>query len=1335
MKRYLQCLCGVFFYCLLSSVQATQFEFGRLRVTNCITPSDPAECVIKFTHTYSTVPLVFLMPTITQDGKNLPSSLRLLSTSKTQAAIRQVIAPHSAVSAGANFRAVPMTDIRYLVIEPGMYTFSSGAKIVVGTFLSDSHIRDKSGKFQKINFSDFGLKKFSPWKGSTQTIPAILSQIQSANNVYDHNDVSGHYARGQPQWMTSVTKAATLSSFRYAIELSEVKGSALRTPETVGFIAGVGSGFINGKKFWLGVSRSTASSGVKDNILGPVETECNKYIEIPVDMNSPIVISSINSRVGQNGGWLRLCQQKGNKVSFVHEEDMDLDAERSHSAEKIGLMVFEGRSSSPICERFPSAVQTWKGNAVGSLYIANDGQVENADLIDGQRYVGFEPLTVDDTKKSGCDKAECFGDTGLMVVKPNLPAFEAPTDSNLYNVVVNAGNRVFQNSEHIGSLTIDIGSSATFKTGTYWIDSINALGNIDVPKGEKVTINTKGLALSKGSHFIAESVGDLVVVVHNLAFSYTSVIHNWVDLANNAVFKGLLYSESTVELSNGSVIEGAVTALQVSIHNDAKIIGAGHCFEPPPGLELVLEPDSGRGFSCTGVNVSMRVRDSKTLEEADFSGNVTVELNTSSDIGACLVKLGERPNARCGESGQPRSFTFQYPQDKDLTLYSKYSGKVYLNAVATENSNLSAQNFGPYQFLAKGFLLNSRSDVDGVDGGQITDRMYGLTIQVVSSGNGSLSCDPVESYTSTAVPISFTRAIQGDQTNAGKFTITESGTEHVITENNVINIDFEKGVGKTSLTGKYTEAGTALLSASGPAVCEASGCDDSLRISSNSLPLYHRPFSLAICDATDPSTPMSYGTSEGGDGLVASGVKAAFSIKAIPWLTSYGSSIRGSLTNVPPLSASLGASYKAFATSFCGARTLKAYKGSGGIGVGVNSPTPNGHLGNVTLDIPSKPNVGIYSSTVIWDEVGSLLFKVGKDDYLVSGLNIPKANFVVGRFYPHHLTINSNRWTYPTNQTGFAYMGQTFIHAMEVEARNIGQGATSNYGFFEDSLKASLSFLVTNGTDDANNDLSARVENFIVYSWGGEMWNSRGNTSQMAQTMSDFVFNRLVDPTNGNATLADGPFDDASSAYGLYVSHSADPIDFDNLNITVRRQDTTSNLGSRFTEAADIRYGRMRFDSGSGQVKTNISAPLQVEFWDGGEFTVNGADSRANFDGADYCKLTMQPAGGVNSGSLLAGSATVAGGESGRLSANADPDEDNLREQVRLWLRLSASPQGTEAGVTCFGAVPTGTDIQNQPWLQFNWRNVGDEDPSGIFSFGVYRGNDRVIYRGEPNIR
>ena len=48
--------------------------------------------------------------------------------------------------------------------------------------------------------------------------------------------------------------------------------------------------------------------------------------------------------------------------------------------------------------------------------------------------------------------------------------------------------------------------------------------------------------------------------------------------------------------------------------------------------------------------------------------------------------------------------------------------------------------------------------------------------------------------------------------------------------------------------------------------------------------------------------------------------------------------------------------------------------------------------------------------------------------------------------------------------------------------------------------------------------------------------------------------------------------------------------------------------------------------------------------------------------------------------------------------------------------------------------VSCSTDYEDQPWLQYNWRQLGDEDPSTVVTFGIYRGNDRVIYRGESGL-
>ena len=77
---------------------------------------------------------------------------------------------------------------------------------------------------------------------------------------------------------------------------------------------------------------------------------------------------------------------------------------------------------------------------------------------------------------------------------------------------------------------------------------------------------------------------------------------------------------------------------------------------------------------------------------------------------------------------------------------------------------------------------------------------------------------------------------------------------------------------------------------------------------------------------------------------------------------------------------------------------------------------------------------------------------------------------------------------------------------------------------------------------------------------------------------------------------------------------------------------------------------------------------------------------------------------------------------------NTPAGTDSPREQVRLWLRMDDSEPSKKTGendISCSGSD------QDQPWLRYNWRQLGDEDPSTVVTFGIYRGNDRVIYRGD----
>lgn len=60
---------------------------------------------------------------------------------------------------------------------------------------------------------------------------------------------------------------------------------------------------------------------------------------------------------------------------------------------------------------------------------------------------------------------------------------------------------------------------------------------------------------------------------------------------------------------------------------------------------------------------------------------------------------------------------------------------------------------------------------------------------------------------------------------------------------------------------------------------------------------------------------------------------------------------------------------------------------------------------------------------------------------------------------------------------------------------------------------------------------------------------------------------------------------------------------------------------------------------------------------------------------------------------------------------------DSAREQIQFHLDLDSS----------------GNRI---PWLKYDWDSSTseEENPPVIVTFGIHRGNDRIIYRDEPNM-
>ncbi|EGQ7849576.1 MSHA biogenesis protein MshQ [Vibrio parahaemolyticus] len=1267
-----------------------QFEFGTIRAEDCqvLDNERGVTCDIKFQNTYDEEPLVFVMSTIDASMSNFsqkkteyPSDLRVWSKSKTQATVKQLFPPHSAACKRLRYNSskkkwqctnnnqgervtfvdAPMEDIDYLVIEPGVIKFDGDAMIVAGKVSSNltySNIGGSTYRSKDVKFRNYGL--------NTQfaSAPGVLVQLQTKNNYKDN----------QPLWLSSIALNPTTQGFSLILDRSEVtKNAELKRSEEVGFVAGLGQGFVNGRKFWLGDGSTRNTLGdLDDNVIKPITEGCLQVSDFPVSgfKSAPVLLASKRTRNGNNGGWLRRCSVTKTGVALINEEDMQKDSERGHVVEPFSYFLFDKPPVDGVCELFPSPAQTWDSNNNAKLEMSNTAKISGAQLSNGKRYVGFRPADITMHNQANCDGQSCLGDSGLRVKKQELESFRSPDDPNLTNVNIWQDEREFSNNEVIGTLTVGKGK-VTFKTGTYWVGSINLnnSGVIEIPDGEKVTIHTKSLSISNNdSHFGEVGDAELVVLVHGSS-------DGQVVLSQNAVFTGLLYSEKDVYLSNSTIVNGAITARRIQMNNSSQIIATdNHCFTPSDNYEVTLSPATQYALMCgteqpsfeietkndgyaesTGVTVQVYPdADKFSVEVADSTGTGTYPSFTTSNVSSKLGKL---------------KLQVTVTDQNGIELNDEYTLKVTVDNDPSKTQT-STFKFVPFKF-----------DVD--DQTIVAGKNYQIETRVLACSDGQQTV--VKSYTgSPSVQLEIETPVDG------------RSDESLLTYEPKF-IDSEQG--KTSDSFKLMESGLYTIKLEDANfTCDpqySDGCpiapdeekgEQESVVLNGSFSVKSRPWKIAACNIvaknsgkTNPATQAT------GDGFIASAESFNVTYKPV-----VHSDSRGNATNVCeyPLTqnyfsdsntaAPLDAEFSVLYPSGGDIANLDPSKGS-------------------SLDFSSEEAKAGKAVEYAWDEVGALNLKT-KATYL--GEKLDEYDVTVGRFYPKYFKVVDSSWTYPESQS-FAYMNQPF-DAVEfsVEALNANKAAIKNYAGFTTKAEFNL--------DDIDR-YSGRFDapSFGAGSWSNESDKSIGefSISNSGQCIGSACWNKDL---GGN--YPDGPFNSvigtAKSEIGLIYTNNADPVEY------------ISNEGSnsRLVKQPDIRFGRIDLDDVGGNQGLTLHVPLRVEYWNGSRFIANPDDSQTDVKGVTAAETHIWPtgAGATPKAVTLGAGGEVASGSSRSVTATqAEP----YRQQTHVWLDLDDSTNGL-------------------PWLKYNWdnKNAGEENPSSVVTFGIHRGNDRVIYRGEPGL-
>ncbi len=960
-----------------------------------------------------------------------------------------------------------------------------------------------------------------------------------------------------------------------------------------------------------------------------------------------------------------------------------------------------------VCEAFNSTIQTWYddvGSGNGRLYISGNAQIRGAAInsTSGKRIVGFDAGKVfgDLTGpapdyelmiNAGCDNERCWGDPSLRVPRQTLESFPASSEFGMTSVT---DAQTWLSGRQVEGI-LSVGGVLTLMSGTYWVDKVEIYGSgkIAVPEGEEVILNVKEMAVGG---FLGMDIADiennsqydgyLRVNVYDSNYSNNPVKVNFYD----TTFIGLLYSEASdtgstdaVQLSGNSKIYGAVTAVSVQLNGSAQIMASSSCLDltiSEDNYTLVLSPQSDIALVCEDITPTVSVMDNGQLASS-FTGTVVVNVDGVTQR----------------YSGASNQFTVQSSGASKEVLVSAY--------IDGEQATLvrGSYEFVPYKFAADDQYV-------------IADKPQQVTVK-------ALACNDNGGVEDTGYT--------GSPTIQSTWLVPSSGASGNLT----YTPQFSSGIANTQLTLDNAGKIEVLLEDSNFDCSGLTGCpiEGSSTLKGNFM-VYSRPWTFALCSTSSTDIYSATGTSSGGNGFIAAG--AEFDLQVLP--IKYQAAISGEVESNSAWCNTANVTSNFFLDSSF----------SNHVALTSEVATPSAFTSTALLESSdvlvkprvNSPNTYVYSG-LYWNDVGSLKVMASTENYnatctspigLESWYECTQLGYRnMGRFYPAYFRITTTIWDYPDTQEvdSYIYMEQMFEHVQfDVSVFNSNGGLTQNYGLFGDAYKVNFE-LSGDYADRLNIDDESE---FGKSDWNGAVWSKSWDNS--------IEWSKVASPDGPfNSEVGESPI---VTEIGLSIAGDdlIDPSEFKYVQQEENGNETTITSDSqKFLSQPDVRYGRIQLSDIGGSIGSRLTVPLRVEYWNGKRFTLHqsetGVKIEALISGEDVLwvspenaaaciialKVVKDDFGKPDNVSEIKFAQPNQGqlpNESNeRLLAYQDC-ENPIRQQSQIWLDLD----------------PSGNDL---PWLKYNWdgdSTTGEENPSSVVTFGIYRGNDRVIYRGEPGL-
>lgn len=758
------------------------------------------------------------------------------------------------------------------------------------------------------------------------------------------------------------------------------------------------------------------------------------------------------------------------------------------------------------------------------------------------------------------------------------------------------------------------------------------------------------------------------------------------------------YGDGQSPANRPVTLKGGLTAYNVRLDSHSNIQAAGSCVKPKI-YQLEIIPQQVFSLTCKALDISFYLRD----EDGELVDDVNGQITISTDI----------PDIHQAYWYQPTDLEEKYSDAKHPTILDIVDGKGRLSLKSENyigNINVTAQPIAPlltnnvagrYTFVPFQFAF-SPSPISVIAG-----KPESVTITALACEDDD-NITPATGYHGNRTLTFQTHFLQPDSRGNGEVQVGGKGQ-------NKATLNFKHGKATFDLT--YPDAGVVQLHVSDPNCSVDTGCQisplrrkrlfpESWEQLEGALEVNARPWTFALC-----FDKPSDGTSSSGDGFAAAGERFNVKVRPIVW--------RGGSETAPIQTTD----------DYCAAQITQNF---------FKSDAP---VANVALSIPSTAAVtpvngqpGVLAGVthkkhtnarvfrnLSWSEVGSVRLQAeAKAKYL--GMTINQGYRHVGRFYPEHLEIQSNRFTYPeghgSGANGFAYLSQPFHAQVMIKAKNAQGEQVENYNDFAADYQADVVLQAYQYPS-----LQSLHDRFSYHHRSSSTDRSfKGHWNREIEQV--WLLKRKTVGATPLTTVEDGPWHDSNSRWGGAISTHRDPLFIRNTTT-----DVTDNVDHKrvapFDHTPNLYYGRMVLSDAISLFDKPVTVPLKIEHWNGTQFVTNRKDSGSKYNSDYFCQSAIYPTD--NSATLQSGKrGHVIAGEKHALAALPSDDPSSKKHQTRFWLRIADQ---VPMNVDC-----SENNKEYQPWLTYNWRELGDEDPSALVTFGLYRGSDRIVFRGEKGV-